>query len=241
MEINALAREALINANGIIDSSFFPGKYAVELSSVAYGLEWRFDRHALPEDLINRGMAVKDPNAPYGLKLTIEDYPFANDGLVLWDILKQWKDEPWWPELKTPDDLKGIITTIVWVTSGHHTAVNFGQYSYAGYFPNRPTTARAKMPTEDPTDEEWENFLKKPEDALLKCFPSQIQAEDPVINVAFEKFSGRLKELEGIIDGRNADSNLMNRNGAGVVPYELLKPFSGPGVTGKGVPYSISI
>jgi lipoxygenase len=25
------------------------------------------------------------------------------------------------------------------------------------------------------------------------------------------------------------------------VPYELLKPFSDPGVTGKGVPYSISI
>nr|XP_016509209.1 PREDICTED: linoleate 13S-lipoxygenase 2-1, chloroplastic-like [Nicotiana tabacum] len=126
------------------------------------------------------------------------------------------------------------------------------------------------MPTEDPTDEEWENFLKKPEDALLECFPSQIQAttvmavldvlsnhspdeeyvgenmepywaEDPVINAAFEKFSGRLKELEGIIDGRNADCNLMNRNGAGVVPYELLKPFSEPGVTGKGVPYSISI
>nr|XP_009786503.1 PREDICTED: linoleate 13S-lipoxygenase 2-1, chloroplastic-like [Nicotiana sylvestris]XP_009794592.1 PREDICTED: linoleate 13S-lipoxygenase 2-1, chloroplastic-like [Nicotiana sylvestris] len=126
------------------------------------------------------------------------------------------------------------------------------------------------MPTEDPTDEEWENFLKKPEDALLECFPSQIQAttvmavldvlsnhspdeeyvgenmepywaEDPVINAAFEKFSGRLKELEGIIDGRNVDCNLMNRNGAGVVPYELLKPFSEPGVTGKGVPYSISI
>ncbi|XP_070018552.1 linoleate 13S-lipoxygenase 2-1, chloroplastic-like [Nicotiana sylvestris] len=306
MEINSLARDALINANGIIENSFFPGKYSMELSSVAYDLEWRFDRQALPEDLISRGMAVKDPDAPYGLKLTIEDYPFANDGLVLWDILKQWvtdyvnhyyteteliksdtelqawwseiknvghgdkKDESWWPELKTPDDLIGIITTIVWVTSGHHAAVNFGQYSYAGYFPNRPTTARAKMPTEDPTDEEWENFLKKPEDALLECFPSQIQAttvmavldvlsnhspdeeyvgenmepywaEDPVINAAFEKFSGRLKELEGIIDGRNVDCNLMNRNGAGVVPYELLKPFSEPGVTGKGVPYSISI
>ncbi|PHT59204.1 Linoleate 13S-lipoxygenase 2-1, chloroplastic [Capsicum baccatum] len=306
MEINALAREALINANGIIESSFFPGKYALELSAVAYGLEWRFDQEALPANLISRGLAVEDPNEPHGLKLTIEDYPFANDGLVLWDTLKQWvtayvnhyypqtnlvesdielqawwseiknvghadkKDEPWWPELKTPNDLIGIITTIVWVTSGHHAAVNFGQYSYAGYFPNRPTIARSKMPTEDPTDEEWECFLNKPEEALLKCFPSQIQAtkvmaildvlsnhspdeeylgetiepywaEDPVIKAAFEVFSGKLKELEGIIDARNADPKLMNRNGAGVVPYELLKPFSEPGVTGKGVPYSISI
>ncbi|MCD7466628.1 hypothetical protein HAX54_003475 [Datura stramonium] len=306
MEINALAREALINANGIIESSFFPGKYAVELSSVAYDLEWRFDHEALPQNLISRGLAEEDPNAPHGLKLTIQDYPFANDGLVLWDTLKQWvtayvnhyypqedliesdkeiqawwteiknvghgdkRNEAWWPQLETPNDLIGIITTIIWVTSGHHAAVNFGQYSYAGYFPNRPTIARSKMPTEDPTNEEWEHFLKKPEEALLKCFPSQIQAtkvmaildvlsnhspdeeylgekiephwaEEPVIKAAFEVFSGKLKELEGIIDARNADSKLMNRNGAGVVPYELLKPFSEPGVTGKGVPYSISI
>ncbi|KAK6802420.1 hypothetical protein RDI58_000200 [Solanum bulbocastanum] len=306
MEINGTAREALINANGVIESSFSPGKYSMELSSVAYDLEWRFDREALPEDLISRGLAEEDPNAPYGLRLTIEDYPFASDGLVLWDILKQWvtnyvnhyypqtnliesdeelqawwseiknvghgdkKDEPWWPELNTPNDLIGIVTTIIWVTSGHHAAVNFGQYSYAGYFPNRPTIARSKMPTEDPTDEEWEDFLNKPEEALLKCFPSQLQAtkviavldvlsnhspdeeyvgtniepfwkDEPVINVAFEVFSGKLKELEGIIDARNADCNLKNRNGAGVMPYELLKPFSEPGITGKGVPYSISI
>ncbi|KAH0778946.1 hypothetical protein KY290_005373, partial [Solanum tuberosum] len=259
MEINGTGREALINSNGVIESTFSPGKYSMELSSVAYNLEWRFDREALPEDLISRGLAEEDPNAPHGLKLTIEDYPFANDGLILWDILKQWnswwseiktvghgdkKDEPWWPELKTPNDL-------------------------IGYFPNRPTIARSKMPTEDPTYEEWEDFLNKPEEALLKCFPSQLQAtiiavldvlsnhspdeeyvgtniepfwkDEPVINAVFDVFSGKLKELEGIIDARNADSNLKNRNGAGVMPYELLKPFSEPGITGKGVPYSISI
>ncbi|KAK4724445.1 hypothetical protein R3W88_027224 [Solanum pinnatisectum] len=281
MEINGTGREALINANGVIESTFSPGKYSMELSSVAYDLEWRFDREALPEDLISRGLAEEDPNAPHGLKLTIEDYPFANDGLILWDILKQWvtnyvnhyypqtnliesdeelqawwseiknvghgdkKDEPWWPELKTPNDLIGIVTTIIWVASGHHAAVNFGQYSYAGYFPNRPTIARSKMPTEDPTNEEWEDFLNKPEEALLKCFPSQLQAttiiavldvlsnhspdeeyvgtniepfwkDEPVINAAFDVFSGKLKDLEGIIDARNADSNLKNRNGAGV-------------------------
>ncbi|WMV06887.1 hypothetical protein MTR67_000272 [Solanum verrucosum] len=93
MEINALAREALINANGIIESSFFLGKYAIELSSIAYGAEWRFDHEALPQNLISR-----------------------------------------------------------------------------------PTIARSKMPTEDPTAEEWEWFMNKPEEALLRCFPEQIQA-----------------------------------------------------------------
>ena len=256
--------------------------------------------------LLSRGMAVEDPNAPHGLKLTIEDYPFANDGLLLWDAIKEWvddyvnhyypnpsligsdqelqewwteirtighgdkKDEPWWPVLKTPKDLIEIITTIIWVASAHHAAVNFGQYAYGGYFPNRPTIARTNMPAEEPSKEFWDNFLKKPEGALLECFPSKIQAvkvmaildvlsnhspdeeylgekiekawdENPIIKVAFEKFNGRLKELEGTIDERNANRDLKNRCGAGVVPYELLKPFSEPGVTGKGVPYSTSI
>ncbi|KAI4324284.1 hypothetical protein L6164_023836 [Bauhinia variegata] len=306
MEINALAREALINAGGTIESAFSPGKYSMLLSSAAYDLEWRFDNQALPADLISRGMAVEDPSAPHGLRLTIEDYPFANDGLILWDNIKQWvtdyvnhyypkrktvesdeelqawwteirtvghadkKDEPWWPVLKIPEDLIEILTIIIWVTSGHHAAVNFGQYTYGGYFPNRPTIARTNMPTEDPSEEEWKAFLRKPERALLNCFPSQLQAtrvmavldilsthspdeeyigekmepswaNDPVIRAAFERFSGRMKQLEGIIDERNEDTNLKNRNGAGVVPYELLKPFSKPGVTGMGVPCSISI
>ncbi|MCF8706202.1 hypothetical protein L3056_10860, partial [Corynebacterium sp. MC-25] len=294
MEINALAREALINAGGIIETSFSPGKYSIELSSVAYDQLWQFNLEALPADLINRGLAVEDSTAPHGLKLTIEDFPFANDGLVLWDAIKEWvsdyvnhyypepsliesdhelqewwkeirtvghadkKDEPWWPVLKTPKDLIEIITTMVWVTSGHHAAVNFGQYTYAGYFPNRPTIARINMPTEEPSEEFWANFLKKPEGALLQCFPSQIQAtrvmavldilsnhspdeeylgekiepvwaENPIIKAAFEKFNGRLMELEGTVDERNANRDLKNRNGAGIVPYELLKPFSTPG------------
>ena len=54
MEINALAREALINAGGIIESSFSPGKYSMELCAAAYDKLWQFDLQALPADLINR-------------------------------------------------------------------------------------------------------------------------------------------------------------------------------------------
>lgn len=306
MEINALARQFLVNAGGIIETSFSPKKYSIEFSSVAYDKLWRFDHQALPADLISRGMAEEDPEAPHGLKLTIEDYPYANDGLILWDCLKQWvtdyvnhyyhepnlietdeelqawweeirtvghgdkKDEPWWPNLKTPEDLVGIITTIIWVTSGHHAAVNFGQYDFAGYMPNRPTIARVNMPTEDPTDESWKTFELRPEDELLSTFPTQLQAstvmaildvlsnhsvdeeyigkepepawvENPAIKAAFEMFSGKLMELEATIDERNNNKKLRNRTGAGVVPYQLLKPFSEPGVTGQGVPNSISI
>ncbi|KAI3823210.1 hypothetical protein L1987_04643 [Smallanthus sonchifolius] len=306
MQINALARLLLINASGIIETTFSPGKYCMQICADAYDQLWRFDHDALPADLISRGMAVEDPAAPHGVKLTIEDYPFANDGLLIYDAIKQWatsyvnhyypqanlvesdeelqawwneirtvghgdkKDEPWWPQLKTQDDLIGIVSTIMWVTSGHHSAVNFGQYDFGGYFPNRPTIGRTKMPDEDPTDEEWQSFIKRPEDVLLKCFPSQIQATtvmtvldvlsshspeeeyiggtiepaweaEPAVKAAFGEFQGRLNQLESIIDSRNNDPLLRNRSGAGLVPYQLLKPYSDRGVTGKGVPNSISI
>ena len=256
---------------------------------------------------------VEDPNAPNGIKikLTIEDYPFAKDGLALWDAIEQWAtayvnyyyppappqpypqpnlvstDEElkaWWteiktvghgdkkvgwPELRSQGDLIGIVTTIMWVTSGHHSAVNFGQYT-GGYLPYRPTIARTKMPNEEPED--WEAFVKDPKDALKNCFALDSQSSkvkstlnvlsshspdeeyigekievaweaEPAIKAMFLKFKGKLDKLEKDIDSRNIDPDLRNRVGLGNVryPYELLKPKSDPGVTGKGVPYSISI
>ncbi|WCJ18986.1 lipoxygenase 2 [Euphorbia peplus] len=307
MEINALARDKLINADGVIETTFSPGKYSLELSSVAYDKLWRFDTESLPGDLIRRGMAVEDPTAPHGLKLAIKDYPFANDALILWDAIKTWvseyvyhyypdaknveldeelqsfwtevrtkghadkKDESWWPVLKTQDDLIQTLSTIIWVSTGHHAAVNFGQYIYGGYFPNRPTMARTNVPIEDPiSEEDFHLFVTKPEVVLLRCFPSQVQAtqvmavldvlsthspdeeylgeksepsweEEAVIKSAFERFRARMKDVEGIIDERNHNPDLRNRSGVGVVPYELLKPSSKEGVTGRGVPTSISI
>lgn len=308
MEINALAREALINADGIIETSFSARKYSMEFSSAVYAQQWRFDLQGLPADLISRGMAEEDPKAPHGLKLSIQDYPFANDGLILWDAIKDWvteyvnhyyprsdpnpvesdvelqawwaeiinvghadkKFDPGWPNLKTQTDLIQILTTMIWVSSGHHAAVNFGQYTYAGYFPNRPTIARTKMPNEDPTEEEWKEFVMGPDKTLLESFPTKIQAtkvmavlevlsnhspdeeyigermepsweEDEAVKAAFGRFNDKLKKLEKVIDERNGEESLKNRFGAGVVPYELFKPYSKPGVTGMGVPNSISI
>lgn len=57
MAINALARESLVNAGGIIESAFSPGRYSLEMSSVAYRDLWRFDQEGLPADLIRRYMA----------------------------------------------------------------------------------------------------------------------------------------------------------------------------------------
>ncbi|KAG2579853.1 hypothetical protein PVAP13_6NG315500 [Panicum virgatum] len=307
MRINALARTALINAGGIIELSFSPQKYAMELSSVAYDQLWRFDTETLPADLVRRGMADEDPTAEHGLRLAIKDYPFANDGLLIWDAIKGWvqayvsrfypgsgvvagdaelqafwadvrtvghadkKDAPGWPALDSPGSLAHALTTIIWVASAHHAAVNFGQYDFGGYFPNRPSIARTKMPVEEPVDAgALAAFLDNPDQALRECFPSQVQAtlvmavldllsthspdeeylggletapwsDDAEVQAAYGKFNAQLKEIEGIIDVRNADRRLKNRCGAGIVPYQLMKPFSEAGGTGKGIPNSTSI
>ena len=78
MHINALARESLINADGIIETSFSPGKYSVELSSVAYDQQWRFDKEALPADLINR----------YDLKSIIMDDVNQSPIYTYWNYVK---------------------------------------------------------------------------------------------------------------------------------------------------------
>ncbi|PKI77025.1 hypothetical protein CRG98_002528 [Punica granatum] len=306
LEINALARQSLINGGGIIEACFSPGRYAMELSSAAYKSMWRFDMEALPADLIRRGMAVEDPSMPHGLKLVIEDYPYAADGLLIWSAIKDWvesyvahfypdpnstasdvelqswwdeiknkghqdkRNEPWWPGLATKEDLCKILTTIIWVASGQHAAINFGQYPFGGYVPNRPTMMRRLIPQED--EPEYQKFILNPQATFLSSLPTQLQAtkvmavqdtlsthspdeeylgeasqlqrnwiNDQEVLEMFKKFSARLEEIEMVINERNSDPQLKNRSGAGIPPYELLLPSSGPGVTGRGIPNSISI
>ncbi|XP_058750359.1 linoleate 9S-lipoxygenase-like [Vicia villosa] len=92
MNINALARNVLVNAEGIIESTFLWGNYAMEMSAVVYK-DWVFTDQGLPNDLIKRGVAVEDPSAPYGLRLLIEDYPYASDGLEIWAAIETWVEE----------------------------------------------------------------------------------------------------------------------------------------------------
>ncbi|CAJ1961682.1 unnamed protein product [Sphenostylis stenocarpa] len=305
LQINALAREGLINEGGIIESDFSTGKYSTEIISAAYKDWWRFDMEALPADLIRRGLAEPDPTHPHGLRLVIEDYPYANDGLLVWfalenlvrtyvnyyyrdgnmvrsdNELQAWYSEvikvghadhanaSWWPTLSTPGDLTSILTTLIWVVSVQHSAVNFSQYPLGGYVPMRSPHMKKLLPKEG--NPEYKEFMEDPEGYLLSCLPNLFEttkflavvsilsqhspdeeyigqrkdlsdwAGDPEIIQAFYKFSMDLKRIEKEIEKRNKDPKLRNRCGAGIPPYELLMASSDPGVTGRGIPNSIGI
>ncbi|KGN62497.2 hypothetical protein Csa_023390 [Cucumis sativus] len=56
-----------------------------------------------------------------------------------------------------------------------------------------------------------------------------------------EYFGKAMSEVESNIIERNKDVNLKNRTGPVNVPYTLLLPSSAEGLTGRGIPNSISI
>lgn len=159
---------------------------------------------------LNRGMAVPDANAPHGLKLVIEDYPYAVDGLEIWAALKTYmtdhlqlfykddsavqddvelqswwtelrtvghgdkKDAEGWPVLNSVENLAFTLTTIAWVASCHHAAVNFGQYEYAGFMPNHPSMTRQFVP--EVGSKEWDALQKDPERFYLDTVSNETQA-----------------------------------------------------------------
>ncbi|CAB4285324.1 unnamed protein product [Prunus armeniaca] len=58
---------------------------------------------------------------------------------------------------------------------------------------------------------------------------------------AFDKFGSKLAEIEDRITSMNNDEKLKNRVGPVKMPYTLLFPTSEGGLTGRGIPNSVSI
>jgi len=118
------------------------------------------------------------------------DIYYPNDGELQRDVeLQAWwkevreeahgdlRDRDWWPKMDTVRQLARTCTTIIWVASALHAAVNFGQYPYAGYLPNRPTVSRRPMP--EPGSKEYAQLEAGQEEAdkmYIRTITSQFQS-----------------------------------------------------------------
>ncbi|KAK2406451.1 Lox2p [Trifolium repens] len=304
MNINANARTILINADGIVESTFLLGSVSMQLSADAYK-DWVFPEQGLPKDLIKRGVAVEDPASPHGIRLLIEDYPYASDGLEIWAAIKSWvgeyvnfyyksdaaitqdvelqafwkelvevghgdlKNATWWFKMQNRTELIEACTTLIWIASALHAAVNFGQYPYGGYIVSRPTKTRRFIPEKgSPEYEELAKDYEKtylrtitPKNATLrnmstmKALSNHVSDEQYIGNriegdiwtsdsepvEAYKKFGRKLVEIEEKLVERNNDESLRNRYGPVKMPYTLLHPSSEAGMTFRGIPNSISI
>ncbi|KAL8527990.1 hypothetical protein ACS0TY_005705 [Phlomoides rotata] len=178
------------------------------------------------------------------------------------------KNESWWPKMHTRKELIHSCTIIIRIASALHAAVNFGQYTFAGYMPNRPTVSRQLMP--EPGSEEYEKLKTNPDKVFLRTITARLQTllgialieilskhssdeiylgqrDTPEWTVdagpleAFDKFGKKLNEIGGKVMEMNNDEKWKNRVGPAKLPYTLLYPTSEKGLTGKGIPNSASI
>lgn len=178
-----------------------------------------------------------------------------------------------WYELDSIPNLTEALTTLIWIASALHASVNFGQYAYAGFPPNRPTKFDKFIPSEGTP--EFAMFIQNPDKYFLKMTPDRFTTtlgvalmevlsrhtgdelyigqrgstewtnHDQVLKL-FKKFGDDLRRVERSINGRNNDPELKNRRGPAMIPYTLLYPDTSntgteKGITGKGIPNSVSI
>jgi hypothetical protein len=275
----------------------------MEIGSKIYGALWKFKNESLPGDLKARGLMNEAG------EILLDDYPYAEDGILLWnaitDYFKEYlavyyKDDTailadselqaWWKEVQDVghgdaqkdgwiqitdfNSLVTVLATIAWVASAHHAAVNFGQYDFSGFLPNRPTLIQkglpakgtpayealaSKVPGTSAFDKEVFSYLTPPikantaqlvvnllsqhsHDEQYLTSPEQEWLVEPEIKAIQARFAAAAAATETIINARNSvDTNKSRDRDSLGLPYRLLLASSGPGRTGRGVPYSVSI
>lgn len=294
LRINAAGRQTLIDSPGTLESLTTVGSFLGDLVTSAYAKLWRFISEGLPGDLLKRNMATAPAGADWRageLNLVLEEYPYAQDGLLIWKSLHAWvagyldlyykspedvaedsELQAWWEEIKTnghPDlvkfgiatedevwppmqtieELTFILVTMIWITSAHHAAINFGQYDYIGYFPYAPNYMLAPMPTpaaistpDDVLDETlYLRSLSPPVIAsgiasLFNTLSTAGEGDvflgmeipfwfgDTRVRKVFRYFSRRILRDQKVMNQRNRQFQEPSRS----FPYTLLLPHLGP-------------
>jgi arachidonate 15-lipoxygenase len=152
------------------------------------------------------------------------------------------KDMP--QHIESREQLRDILTTVLFTCGPQHAVVNYGQYAYLSFVPNMPLAAYCDLDPEDgPMSFEHESELMRllpPDDGTrrqlqvmnllsayhndrLGHYPRGHFSDQAALDV-LRRFQRRLEEIEATINERNRERS---------VPYDFLKPSL--------VPNSISI
>ncbi|KAJ6401580.1 hypothetical protein OIU84_016889 [Salix udensis] len=243
------------------------------------GVQLLFDDYPYGADGLDIWHAIKTWVTDYCSLFYKDDYSVNSDVEIQawWSEIQNAghgdkRNEAGWYKMTTLLDLIQALTTLIWIASGLHASVNFGQYAYAGYPLNRPMLCRKFIPREG--TKEFAEFLRDPDKYYLSMLPGRFQMSlaialievlsthtsdevylgqrpllectDNGVQQKFSKFNEHLHEIEKTIIQRNKDPRFKNRSGPAKIPYKLLYPDTSNagskwGITGKGIPNSISI
>ncbi|KAF6251346.1 lipoxygenase [Scenedesmus sp. NREL 46B-D3] len=314
LNINCNARQSLINEGGIFEAAFTPGTGMIGPE----GQLWLDDYPYAQDGLDLWAAFLEYFTAYLKLYYSSNEEVVADEELQAWwaeckekghvdvtDALAEQlvaggldaataataaEQEVWGfsGAIPTTNKLAWILTTIAWTASGHHAAVNFGQYDYSSLLLNCSSCVRRAIPQPDAEhDPAYRALVGKSGDAqegellsYLADFKSALQVmtlmkllsshadDEHTLNkpnnmltdagaVALNaSFINKMEELEMRFFNRNSDSFAFRpaawrlqgpRNWTRVrgrdeaLEYTLLYPSSKPGVTMRGVPYSVSI
>eukprot|EP00850_Spirogloea_muscicola_P008462 SM000045S16207 [mRNA] locus=s45:274498:280416:- [translate_table: standard] len=280
-----------LTPTGIVERTSSTGQYAMRAAAALYGLKWGFDTQALPKDLERRGMLKKDyvEDYPYrddgmdvwhAIETYVREYValyYGNDPAVAkkniaddYELQAFWQDVQrghadkitGWPKLETAENLVQIITTMIWVPTGVHTAVNFPQYDYSGWQPNHPAGMRSGMPEGEVGEKEFMAALPRPLQtvivmAIVKSLvgrsPEEVYlgddplenphahewAVEPAAQALHKKFRRTMLDVQYELEQRNR-----KRIDAGSVAYPYMLPrkrYNHKGEAIEGLCNSVSI
>eukprot|EP00753_Platysulcus_tardus_P015866 PLAT5320.1.p1 GENE.PLAT5320.1~~PLAT5320.1.p1 ORF type:complete len:725 (-),score=393.27 PLAT5320.1:96-2198(-) len=201
--INALASDTLVAPGGIIETVFMLGKNSIPLAMKRFET-WDMMLQSFDKTVEDRGVGVSEA-LPEGSYPWRDDASMTWDAMVTLTndfIALYYADDAavaadselaaWWADLvdngfegaklpydtlTTVEELKRVVLTVMWTASILHGTLNFGQFEYQGYPPNRPSLLRVPVPKEArPSLDE-----AKLDDALVAALPTKAQSVQAIV------------------------------------------------------------
>lgn len=261
--INYLARQTLISPVApFTDPNFATGTGGGLELILKLWENWDFEKMSFPEQLKTRGFdeagsdgvedfyfrddGFKIWNAIKEYVTNVVEIEYNRDRAVAEDsVIQNWAAETADPEkgsvpgfpknIASKEVLIGTLTNIIFLASAQHSAINFSQYQYLGYIPNRPNVLYKGIPegTEDVSlDYVLKEALQPYKDAHFQTFFSRLLSTHslhPIGNLPApeaEKLHGvhavfiaKLNLIATEIERRNSELEKQ-----GKIPYPYLSP-----------------